>query len=140
MNVTQCVKPAAQKQPAMAALVCTRKTGKMSQNNSRLCGTVVSSFSLLFYHPVVKEAQQKRTGNNRLLLYYLLVNKLTCWLFAAPADLFLVRGNGSGKFLYMEMGRWLLYRLRNISSNPFESMHTKENLRSYHALNLNSCV
>jgi hypothetical protein len=140
MSVTQNAKPAAQKQPAMAALVSAVKTGTLFQNNSRLYGTVMSSFRLLFYHPVVKEVQQKRTGTNRLLLYYLLVNKLKCWLFAATADLFSARGNGSGKFLYLGMDRWLLYRLWNLPTDPFTSMHSKENLHSCHSLNLKSCV
>ena len=140
MSVTQNAKPAAQKQPAMAALVCAKKTGMMLQNDSRLCGTVVSSVSLLFYNPEAKKVQQKSLGNNWLLLYYLLVNKLPCWLFAATADLSSVRCNGTGKFLYKGMGRWLLYRFRNISSNRFWSMHSKENLLSCHSLNLKSCA
>lgn len=140
MSVTQNAKPAVQTQPAMAALVCAKKIGMMLQNDSRLCGTVVSSVSLLFYNPEAKKVQQKRPGNNWLLLYYLLVNKLKCWLFAATADLFSARGNGAGKFLYKGMGRWLLYRFRNTSAELFWSMHSKENLHTCHSLNLNFCV
>lgn len=135
MSVPKNAKPAVQKQAAMAALVCAKHTRTMLQNDSRLCGTVVSSVSLLFYHPEVKKVQQKRPGSNWLPPYYLLVNKRPCWLSAATAGLSSARFNGAGKFLYKETGRWLLYRFRNLSADLFWSMHSKENLHTRHSQN-----
>lgn len=140
MSVPQNAKPAAQQQAVMAALVCAKKTSMMVPNRLRLCGIVMSSVSLLFYNPEAKAVQQKRPGNNWPRLYYLLVNKRPCRLFAATAALSSARYIEAGKLLCKRMGRWLLCRFRKLSAAVFWRKHSKENLQSCHSLNFKFCV